>query len=113
MTFACAARLGYPVIYYLPTAEQTNCLGNVPLIIHEFKATLALADDTSPGSNADPRVLTSFSIPEPLLSEGSGGSTRKEVVAWTGLMTRKWGGQGAFHSCTIDTRSVTMGAVAL
>jgi hypothetical protein len=74
--------LGYPILYYLPTTEHGNCLGNQPLVLLEFGAADLGRPAPAAGSGSgrgggsgdgggNPpallgRVITSFSIPEAL-----------------------------------------------
>ena len=97
--------LGYPILYYLPTAEQTNCLGNIPLTIYEFAARLSLEEDGGAdgvrsasssirASGNATNVLTSFSVPEAFTSAGVEGKIGEEVAGEVGVEGRGEGGWG-------------------
>lgn len=63
MTSLFGLLLGYPFVYYLRSKDSTNCLSNIPLVLHELVVKLF--------PDVPEVVITSFTYPEVELAHSS------------------------------------------
>ena len=98
--------LGYPLVYWFTTSENTsdNCLTMEPLTVHRACASQDTCG-TGTAQTAD-HVLFSFSVPEKI-------DSKERIEKWKIALRDKFDSQQFFTNLLFDNRDVALSSVML